>query len=125
VAFDCSDWIELLGERREARGRRTQEIAPASLLRMAGVAMELLTHSEEWNAYLQLLAARAEDCRNALVQACEALASPALVNVEALMALKIRIGIYQGMLDAFEAAMKLPAEIIAGAHASPVEPANG
>ena len=120
MSFDHAEFLAAGSARRSAR-TSTQEIAPASLLRMAAVSIELLTNREEWNSYLKLLSAHREDLNQAFEQTRVLLSSPLLVNYEQLMAAKIRLAELTGAIASLDYAIGLPSEIIEAARKVPAD----
>ena len=112
MAFTREEWIASLNENQ--RHRREREPAPASLLRMAAVSMDKLTGSEEWDAYLKLVAARIDDLEQSITATREALSSPTIVVYEEMIALKIRLAGHEGAIVALRDILALPRSIMEG-----------
>lgn len=102
-----------------ARERLQDRILSAHLhLFHAAVPLEQLTQSGEWNHYLTLVEGLLTITRAQRDEFQRKLADPNVVNVDALMHLKLQLAAAQTRIVTLEEVRDLPTQIIGAAHRS-------
>ena len=104
------EWQE---QAKKARAEKAAEHAPQlQMLRQAAFQAEMLTGIPAFDQFLSYLAAAVEDTEGHLKAFEAILADPKVVDTEAIMLAKIAMTECRGRLDAFNAAISLPKDII-------------
>ena len=88
---------------------------PPEQLKQAAVAMDALTRSPEWNAFLQTVQADQERDAQALQGVTDVLRSMAYLDVPQLQALRHEAIVLQARIEARESVIALPRKILEAA----------
>ena len=82
------------------------------LLRQAAVRTELLTGNSEWDSFLGYIQAALEETEFQRKNLFSAISDPLCVDHNAIMQIKIAIAECKGRIDAWQAVIELPKDLI-------------
>ena len=113
MSYDRKDFLATLEKKSKAK---EQQMAPAiRALQVVGSVMSTLTtQSGEWNRYLTFLQGQIDKTRALRQQAQEKLADPSIWEPYQMNKLKSDIIKADGMIAAWEFAMRLPKALVDG-----------
>lgn len=112
MSYDRQQFLDTVKAKAQTRQRGVE--SAYRVVQAAGQVMAHLTQSDDWNRFLGYLQGQVNRTREAKEAAQRKLADPAIWDAKDLTKLKSDILIADGMIAAYELAMKLPAALIEG-----------